>query len=145
MIYVTHDQVEAMTLADQIVVMNAGRIEQVGAPMELYNRPQTLFVAGFIGSPRMNLITGEAAAKLGATTIGVRPEHIELGAHGLWKGRLRVAEHLGNETIAYIDSELGELIVRINGDQKMKTGEVLQFQFLQEHLHRFDESGRRIP
>ncbi len=144
MIYVTHDQVEAMTLADQIVVMNAGRIEQVGAPMELYNRPQTLFVAGFIGSPRMNLISGEAAAKHGAKTIGVRPEHIELGEHGPWKGRLRVAEHLGNETIAYIDSELGELIVRINGDHKMKPGEVLQFQFLQEHLHRFDESGRRI-
>jgi multiple sugar transport system ATP-binding protein len=145
MIYVTHDQVEAMTLADQIVVMNAGRIEQVGAPMELYNRPQTLFVAGFIGSPRMNLITGEAAAKQGARTVGVRPEHIELGEHGHWNGRLRVAEHLGNETIAYIDSELGELIVRINGDQKMKTGEVLQFQFLKEHLHRFDDSGQRIP
>ncbi|MBY5868708.1 ABC transporter ATP-binding protein [Rhizobium leguminosarum] len=145
MIYVTHDQVEAMTLADQIVVMNAGRIEQVGAPMELYNRPQTLFVAGFIGSPRMNLITGEAAAKEGAKTIGVRPEHIALGERGAWKGRLRFAEHLGNETIAYIDSELGELIIRINGDHKMKPGEVLQFQFLQEHIHRFDENGQRIP
>jgi multiple sugar transport system ATP-binding protein len=144
MIYVTHDQVEAMTLADQIVVMNAGRIEQVGAPMELYNRPQTQFVAGFIGSPRMNLITGEAADQLGAKTIGVRPEHIELVEHGAWKGRLRVVEHLGNETIAYIASELGELIIRINGDHKMKPGEVLQFRFLHEHIHRFDAIGRRI-
>jgi multiple sugar transport system ATP-binding protein len=144
MIYVTHDQIEAMTLADQIVVMNAGRIEQVGAPMELYNCPQTLFVAGFIGSPRMNLITGEAAAREGAKTIGVRPEHIELVEHGAWKGRLRFAEHLGNETIAYINSELGELIIRINGDRRMKPGEMLQFQFPQAHLHRFDESGKNI-
>ena len=77
MIYVTHDQVEAMTMADKIVVLNAGNIEQVGSPMELYKTPKNLFVAGFIGSPKMNLIEGAPAAKHGAKTIGVRPEHIE--------------------------------------------------------------------
>ena len=76
MIYVTHDQVEAMTMADKIVVLNAGNIEQVGSPLELYQTPKNLFVAGFIGSPRMNLIEGAPAAKHGATTIGIRPEHM---------------------------------------------------------------------
>ncbi|HWA50689.1 MAG TPA: ATP-binding cassette domain-containing protein, partial [Dongiaceae bacterium] len=75
MIYVTHDQVEAMTMADKIVVLNAGNIEQVGAPLELYNRPANLFVAGFIGSPKMNFIGGAAAKEAGAATIGIRPEH----------------------------------------------------------------------
>ncbi|MDB5622227.1 MAG: sugar transporter ATP-binding protein, partial [Devosia sp.] len=78
MIYVTHDQVEAMTLADRIVVLNAGKVEQVGTPLELYERPVSLFVAGFIGSPKMNLLTGALAAKFGASTIGVRPEHLTL-------------------------------------------------------------------
>src|SRR6218665_2161511 len=80
MIYVTHDQVEAMTMADKIVVLNAGNIEQVGSPMELYKAPKNLFVAGFIGSPKMNLVTGAPAAKHGATTVGVRPEHIAVSA-----------------------------------------------------------------
>ncbi|MEY4985078.1 MAG: hypothetical protein RIR62_3344, partial [Pseudomonadota bacterium] len=77
MIYVTHDQVEAMTMADKIVVLNAGRIEQVGSPLDLYHRPANVFVAGFIGSPRMNLIGGAEAARHGAATIGVRPEHLD--------------------------------------------------------------------
>src|SRR5215216_1917145 len=76
MIYVTHDQVEAMTMADRIVVLNKGNVEQVGSPLELYNKPDSLFVAGFIGSPKMNFITGDVAAKYRAQTIGVRPEHI---------------------------------------------------------------------
>ena len=76
MIYVTHDQVEAMTMADKIVVLNAGNIEQVGAPLELYNNPANLFVAGFIGSPKMNLLQGDVAKKHNAATIGVRPEHM---------------------------------------------------------------------
>ncbi|TIO38549.1 MAG: sugar ABC transporter ATP-binding protein, partial [Mesorhizobium sp.] len=78
MIYVTHDQVEAMTMADKIVVLNAGNIEQVGSPMELYKTPKNLFVAGFIGSPKMNLIEGAPADKYGAKTIGIRPEHINI-------------------------------------------------------------------
>ncbi len=117
MIYVTHDQVEAMTLADKIVVLNAGRIEQVGAPMELYNRPANEFVAGFIGSPKMNFID---AAKLGegqAKTIGVRPEHLTVdAASGAWKGTVIHAEHLGADTNLYIDTEkAGLLTVRIFG------------------------------
>jgi multiple sugar transport system ATP-binding protein len=86
MIYVTHDQVEAMTMADKIVVLNAGRVEQVGSPLELYNAPKNTFVAGFIGSPKMNLIEGPEAAKHGAATIGVRPEHLDIGKDGLWHG-----------------------------------------------------------
>ncbi|RUZ51689.1 ATP-binding cassette domain-containing protein, partial [Mesorhizobium sp. M7A.F.Ca.US.003.02.2.1] len=86
MIYVTHDQVEAMTLADKIVVLNAGKIEQIGGPMELYNSPANEFVAGFIGSPKMNFVDG---ARLGETarTIGVRPEHLTVDPKsGSWKG-----------------------------------------------------------
>ena len=82
MIYVTHDQVEAMTLADRIVVLQAGRVEQVGTPMELYERPANTFVAGFIGSPKMNLFGGDLAEKLAAKTIGVRPEHFTVSASG---------------------------------------------------------------
>ena len=81
-IYVTHDQVEAMTMADRIVVLNAGRIEQYGTPLDLYERPANLFVAGFIGSPRMNLIGQEVAERYGAATIGIRPEHISVGRNG---------------------------------------------------------------
>ena len=82
MIYVTHDQVEAMTLADKIVVLNAGRVEQVGTPLELYHNPRNLFVAGFIGSPKMNFFPAEAAGYQGAATIGVRPEHLKIGQEG---------------------------------------------------------------
>ena len=103
MIYVTHDQVEAMTLADKIVVLNAGRIEQVGRPLELYHRPANLFVAGFIGSPTMNFVTGEPAARLGAATIGVRPEHLRIGAGGAWTGIISHAEHLGPDTMVYVE------------------------------------------
>src|SRR5580704_6336375 len=84
-IYVTHDQVEAMTMADKIVVLNAGHIEQYGSPLELYEHPANLFVAGFIGSPKMNIATGPSAAKRGATTIGIRPEHIDVSTtSGEW-------------------------------------------------------------
>src|ERR1700752_1228 len=81
-IYVTHDQVEAMTMADKIVVLNAGKIEQYGSPLELYEKPANLFVAGFIGSPKMNFMSGEVAARHGAATIGVRPEHLRIGRDG---------------------------------------------------------------
>ncbi|SDI56393.1 multiple sugar transport system ATP-binding protein [Paraburkholderia steynii] len=150
MIYVTHDQVEAMTLADQIVVMNSGRIEQVGSPLELYDAPRTLFVATFIGSPRMNLISGESATREAAATIGIRPEHIDLyidadDGTGDWSGRLRFAEHLGNETIFYVESDIGEIIVRRNGHHHLKTGTTVRMVPDRKHLHRFDEDGIRIP
>src|SRR5216684_301338 len=97
-IYVTHDQVEAMTMADRIVVLNAGSIEQYGSPLELYERPANLFVAGFIGSPRMNLIGQEVAVRYGAATIGIRPEHLRIAPEGRdegegWPGTVSVAEH----------------------------------------------------
>ena len=95
MIYVTHDQVEAMTMADKIVVLQGGCIEQVGSPLELYKTPKNLFVAGFIGSPKMNFSQGEEASRRGAATIGIRPEHIDvLSEAGIWHGTVGVAEHL---------------------------------------------------
>ncbi|MEM8751773.1 MAG: ABC transporter ATP-binding protein, partial [Pseudomonadota bacterium] len=98
MIYVTHDQVEAMTMADKIVVLRAGHIEQVGSPLELYRSPRNMFVAGFIGSPKMNLIEGPEAAKHDAHAIGVRPVHLSLSTDdGLWRGRVGVSDHLGSD------------------------------------------------
>ena len=115
MIYVTHDQVEAMTMADKIVVLNAGNIEQVGSPLDLYRSPRNLFVAGFIGSPKMNLISGEPAGRANAQTIGIRPEHVNISkTGGDWKGTVGVAEHLGADTFLHVHSDdIGPLTVRI--------------------------------
>ena len=105
MIYVTHDQVEAMTMANKIVVLDKGSVMQVGSPLDLYNQPNGLFVATFIGSPKMNLITGEPAARRGATTIGIRPEHTEVSTTaGEWKAKVRLAEHLGSDTLVHADA-----------------------------------------
>ncbi|HTV69724.1 MAG TPA: ATP-binding cassette domain-containing protein [Rhizobiaceae bacterium] len=145
MIYVTHDQVEAMTLADKIVVLNAGQIEQIGAPMELYNAPANLFVAGFIGSPKMNFIDG---ARLGETakTVGVRPEHISVDAgKGEWKGTVVHVEHLGADTNLYLDCEKAGLItVRIFGEYRAEPGAVLFASPDATKMFRFNESSRRI-
>ncbi|MEK1932097.1 MAG: sn-glycerol-3-phosphate ABC transporter ATP-binding protein UgpC [Pararhizobium sp.] len=118
MIYVTHDQVEAMTMADKIVVLNGGRIEQVGSPMELYNHPATPFVAGFIGSPKMNLFEGEIAERVGCRIYGIRPEHVVLSAEsGTWRGKVRHVERLGADAVVHMDAEgLGDLTARISGD-----------------------------
>ncbi|MCU0909259.1 MAG: ABC transporter ATP-binding protein [Rhodobacteraceae bacterium] len=117
MVYVTHDQVEAMTMADKIVVLNAGRIEQVGTPLELYRAPRNLFVAGFIGSPRMNFVTGDWAARHGAVTIGVRPEHVDITDAGPWEGTVGLAEHLGSDTFLKVSVEgVGTLNVRASGE-----------------------------
>ncbi len=145
MIYVTHDQVEAMTLADKIVVLNAGRIEQVGSPMELYNRPANLFVAGFIGSPQMNFIE---AAKLGdgeAKTIGISG-HIGLSREsGDWKGKVIHVEHLGADTIIYIESEtVGLLTVRLFGEHRYATDDIVHATPVIGSMHRFDADGRVI-
>jgi ABC-type sugar transport system ATPase subunit len=124
MVYVTHDQVEAMTMADKIVVLNGGRIEQVGSPMELYNKPATPFVAGFIGSPKMNLFEGEVAARLGCKTYGIRPEHVTLSRDsGAWHGLVRHVEHLGADAIVHIESEdVGTLMARTVGDTDIQPG-----------------------
>ena len=98
MIYVTHDQVEAMTMADQIVVLSKGHIEQVGAPMDLYRKPKTPFVAGFLGAPSMNLFEGDLAREMGCDTYGVRPEHIDISrSEGRWPATVHHIEHLGSD------------------------------------------------
>ncbi len=145
MVYVTHDQVEAMTLADKIVVLNKGRIEQVGAPLELYHRPATRFVACFIVSPQMNFIEGPHAQAQGAHCVGVRPEHLRLEAGGPIEGTLRHAEMLGNETFAYVDAgALGELTARVEGTVTVQPGEPVRLGYRPEHLYRFDAAGLRI-
>ncbi|RWX18666.1 ATP-binding cassette domain-containing protein [Rhizobium hidalgonense] len=120
MIYVTHDQVEAMTMADKIVVLNGGAVEQIGSPMELYRNPATPFVAGFIGSPKMNLYGGEIARRLNCTTYGIRPEHIRLSeGPGRWQGKIRHVERLGADAILYLDvPDLGEMVVRAEGETR---------------------------
>jgi multiple sugar transport system ATP-binding protein len=145
-IYVTHDQVEAMTMADRIVVLNKGHIEQVGSPLELYNNPNSLFVAGFIGSPKMNFIGGAAAAKLKADQIGVRPEHLEISkGAGSWSGKIVLAEHLGSDSFLHVDcGELGRIVVRTEGELEAKPGAAISLKPMTGRVHRFDASGKTI-
>jgi multiple sugar transport system ATP-binding protein len=146
MIYVTHDQVEAMTMADKIVVLNAGKIEQVGDPLELYRAPANLFVAGFIGSPRMNFFNGETAAKHGATTIGVRPEHIQVSRDaGEWTGTVGVAEHLGSDTFLHVALDgMGQVTVRTEGEAGLRHGDIAHLTPDPARIHRFDATGKAL-
>lgn len=170
MIYVTHDQVEAMTLADRIVVLNGGVVEQVGAPMELYENPRTLFVAQFIGSPKMNLITGEVMeasstravvrtpagetitvaaqasnAKVGQPiTLGIRPEHLTLsGKDGVIAVTVAFVETLGNATYAYVThpGSPETLTVQLPGDVRPTVGQALTLHIDPDHAHLFDGDG----
>jgi multiple sugar transport system ATP-binding protein len=147
MIYVTHDQVEAMTLADRIVVLNAGNVEQVGTPMTLYERPASLFVAGFIGSPRMNFLGGPVAAAQGAHTYGIRPEHIGLSTErGDWKGRAKLTERLGSDTFVHVDVDgIGHVNVRIEGRGDIAAGTPVFLSPDPEAVHLFDAGGRPLP
>ena len=144
MVYVTHDQVEAMTMADQIVVLKKGAVQQVGHPADLYNKPQSPFVAGFIGSPKMNLIEGEFAQRHNCDTFGIRPEHIDISAQsGDWQGTLRYAENLGADTIAYIDTnDMGTLTVRSEGYLPFEPGQNLYLSPRAAHVHRFKGEQR---
>ena len=173
MIYVTHDQVEAMTMADKIVVLQGGIIEQVGSPLELYHRPDNMFVAGFIGSPKMNFIPTRVTSVKGnivtlqlpggetiaigvdgnvpvagsALTLGVRPEHIELGGKGTGgvKGEVRVAEYLGSETMFYVSLADGsEISVKAGGLAAEKAGDTLVMNLPVAACHLFDEAGKAI-
>ena len=171
MIYVTHDQIEAMTLADRIVVLRAGRIEQVGAPLELYNRPANLFVAGFIGAPRMNLLParltrlqdGRPSIKLdippsyqsrtsltprtGDVTVGLRPHHIRLVGVGQGSVDARVAlvEALGSETIVHMRLPGGQTILAVLGGQRpLASGDEVGLKFDLAQLHVFDKTGQRF-
>ncbi|SEI01184.1 carbohydrate ABC transporter ATP-binding protein, CUT1 family [Rhizobium tibeticum] len=139
MIYVTHDQVEAMTMADKIVVLDGGKIEQIGTPMTLYNHPATPFVAGFISSPKMNIFEGEVAAREGCRTYGVRPEHISLSTmEGKWRGVVRHIERLGADTVVYLDvPDLPSLVVRTDGDRPISIGETLFASPSKGKEHRF--------
>ncbi|MEJ2638975.1 MAG: ABC transporter ATP-binding protein [Desulfosarcinaceae bacterium] len=146
MIYVTHDQIEAMTMADRIVVLHAGRIEQVGSPLELYQNPRNLFVAGFIGSPKMNFITGDEAAKHDAATLGIRPEHIALSeTSGEWEGKVRVAEHLGSDTYLHVKTDgIGTLTVRATGEFAVAHGDHVYVSPDTSKIHLFDKSGNAL-
>jgi multiple sugar transport system ATP-binding protein len=145
-VYVTHDQVEAMTMADKIVVLNLGRIEQVGSPLELYERPDNLFVAGFIGSPRMNFFNGAAAAELGAHTAGIRPEHLRASKTGEgWSGVVTAAEHLGSDTFLYVElAEHGTVTVRQQGEIALRAGDQVRLAPDPARVHRFDKDGHAM-
>jgi len=164
-LYVTHDQVEAMTLADRLIVMNAGDADQIGPPLDLYERPATAFVAGFIGSPAMNLIEGRLDASgvvvgncvlpcerpVGeagrGVTVGLRPEHLELAGEGSLPLTVELLERLGADTIIHGKLGGGATVVtaRAAGTINPSLGEVLRFAVRPEHVHLFDRvSGARI-
>ena len=172
MVYVTHDQVEAMTMADKIVVLNAGEIEQVGKPLDLYNHPRNRFVAGFIGSPKMNFIKGECTAasakgititlpdlgpvqvalpgrsdlKGRAIEVGIRPEHVQLGS-GPFKFKLKPAiiERLGIHTISYCTLPSGQnFTVLFEGIPEIEESKAMDLHVDPAHCHLFDQSGEAI-
>jgi multiple sugar transport system ATP-binding protein len=171
MIYVTHDQVEAMTLADRIVVLNAGRIEQVGSPLELYHRPANLFVAGFIGSPQMNFIECKVAGvgpdevlvslpgggtlavpvlpdgvQTGeAVTLGIRPDHVRISPGGALTGQVDLVEELGENHLLYVDAGQGRrLTVREPGDARHEVGSTVSLDLSREFCHLFRSTGEAL-
>ena len=170
MIYVTHDQTEAMTLADKIVVLQAGRVEQIGAPLELYNRPQNMFVAGFIGSPRMNLIESvveqngsDIELRAGASkisipfvegldvgincTFGVRPEHMSVVDDGAADivALVEYSEQLGGETYIYCEAEgLPQITLHHTGQLLVERGQKLHLAFDRAQMHLFDADGTTL-
>jgi len=146
MIYVTHDQVEAMTMADRIVVLNAGNVEQFGSPLDLYKKPANRFVAGFIGSPKMNFVDGAEAAKYNAHSIGVRPEHFVLTrtpAPGSWKGVVSVAEQLGSDTFLHVQvGEFGLMTIRTDGEETFSHGDDVYLTPDATRIYRFGADGK---
>ena len=171
MIYVTHDQVEAMTLADRIVVLQAGRIEQVGTPLEIYRHPANLFVAGFMGSPRMNMLPGRIvgfdgggvsvelpggytiflaagadSAKLGdQVTLGVRPEGLHLNSAGSLPGIVRLVERLGSLSLIHVDLEQGaSVIAQVGGADEARPHQRVQLAIDPAHCHVFDDTGSAL-
>ena len=167
-IYVTHDQEEAMTLADRIVVMDEGEIKQVGSPIDIYNNPNSYFVADFFGSPSMNLINGEIvnseAGKVfkslilnvdlpklfensapGPVTLGIRPEQIGISSSGDIKKKIYLVEPLGKDTLLYFETgEERELIAIVESNSSYRSGETVALNLLPEHIFLFDSSGKRI-
>jgi len=170
MIYVTHDQLEAMTMSDRIAVLKDGNLQQYAAPAEIYRRPANLFVAAFIGSPAMNLIEGEIAAgpegavlrasglelplhaslaaavasKSSRVTAGFRPEDVTLGS-GPWEGRVRVIEPTGYETLVFVDVGGHQIVGRIGGDPPVRAMTTVPVDIRLDRLHLFDaNTGLRI-
>ena len=160
MIYVTHDQTEAMTLADRIVVLDDGKIIQVGTPRQLYKNPSNLFVAQFIGSPKMNIINCNKLTKsfLGNITsnkhlevipqkLGIRPEHIKVNSkrQGVINGKIDVIEYLGADSFLFVDcKDVGIITVRVDGSHEFNLGEMINLEFQRENTHFFDCSGTRM-
>jgi multiple sugar transport system ATP-binding protein len=143
MIYVTHDQVEAMTLADRICVLRDGVVEQIGTPLELYESPNSLFVAGFIGSPKMNFLDGRFSEPHGAHTIGIRAEHLVIEPEGRWQGSVVHSEMLGSDSYVYVDIGSSEpLVVRQEGTATLRPGDNVSVTPDDQELHRFDRDGR---
>lgn len=142
-IYVTHDQVEAMTLADRICVLRDGLIEQVGTPGELYERPNSLFVAGFIGSPKMNFLTGEKGAAFGCHTAGIRAEHIDIvETDPVWTGRVVHVEDLGSDSYVYLDIGAGEpLVIRQKEPRPIALDARIGASPQDGRIYRFDANG----
>ena len=159
-LFVTHDQVEAMTLAQRMIVMNAGRMEQIGTPEAVYARPATTFVAGFIGSPPMNLMEGvaglggfvigttplplpAAAPRDGALILGVRPEHASPAAEG-WPMQVQMVEMLGAERLVHGQLGGGAFTLRINSTEPApRVGDTLALSVQAQHLHWFDPATRQ--
>jgi len=160
-IYVTHDQVEAMTLGDEIAVINKGEIQAVGEPLEIYKKPNNIFVAGFIGAPPMNIIKGEIkdsefiSDKLrvqlsnppiqGDCTIGIRPEHVEVVEGDGIEGTVEVVEAVGSESILYVDSGGKRIVIKTLKSGPFRIGDKVHFRFLPDKIHYFSpDTGLRI-
>jgi sn-glycerol 3-phosphate transport system ATP-binding protein len=163
-LYVTHDQVEAMTLADRLIVMNAGNVDQIGHPLDLYDRPATAFVAGFIGSPAMNLLAGQldgrgvtigdavlplappSGARDRRVLVGLRPEHLDLAPDGPLALRVELLERLGADTILHGRLTDGvRMIARTAANFAPPLGDIARFAIRPGHIHLFDpDSGRRL-
>jgi ABC-type sugar transport system ATPase subunit len=143
-IYVTHDQTEAMTLADKIVVLRAGRIEQVGSPMDLYNDPDNAFVAGFIGSPRMNFLPVRAGAPVGAVTMGIRPEHLDQTTGTGLQVVVEVVEKLGATSFVHGRLDTGETVVAEQRETEARHGTRLDLHFDMGRARFFDAAGQRV-
>ena len=144
MIYVTHDQTEAMTLADKIVVLRDGRVEQIGSPMELYNNPANQFVAGFLGAPSMNFLPQALLEKEGENTIGIRPEDLFLSDDGPLAARVSHVEKLGGDTNVIASIQDHAVTARLFGQHAISEGQELRLAYTADKAYRFDPSGQRL-
>ncbi|MXQ07444.1 ATP-binding cassette domain-containing protein [Alphaproteobacteria bacterium GH1-50] len=144
MVYVTHDQTEAMTLADKIVVLRDGRVEQIGSPMELYNNPANQFVAGFLGSPSMNFLPAGIVHEGDSRTLGVRPEDLFIAGDGPLAVRVSHVEKLGGDTNVVGEVRDQQITARLFGQHAIEPGQELRFGFKPEAAYHFDSAGARL-